>query len=88
MVLWRDVEPARSIKVNGRTPGIRYFVAFLFDGGAQADRVRERLGIEPARVLAANCSAILTFAGPAPAINTRLTFAHQGGGGAQCMLCI
>jgi hypothetical protein len=88
MVLWRDVEPARSIKVNGRTPGIRYFVAFLFDGGAQADRVRERLRIEPARVLAANCSASLTFAGPAPAINTRLTFAHQGGGGAQCMLCI
>jgi hypothetical protein len=86
MVLWRDVEPARSIKVNGRTPGIRYFVAFLFDGGAapMADRVRERLRIDPAQVLA----AILTSAGPAPAINKQLTFAHQAGGGAQCMLGI
>jgi len=91
MVLRRDVEPARvPIKVNGKTPGIRYFVAFLFDGDAapMADRARERLQIEPAQVLAANCSAILTSAGPAPAINKRLTFAHRPGGGAQCMLCI
>ena len=91
MVLWRDVEPARvPIKVNRRTPGIRYFVAFLFDGNAapMADRARESLRIDPAQVLAANCSAILTSTGPAPAINKRLTFAHQLGGGAQCMLCI
>ena len=90
MVLWRDVEPARvPIKVNRRTPGIRYFVAFLFDGNAapMADRARESLRIDPAQVLAANCSAILTSAWPAPAINKRLTFAHQGGG-AQCVVCI
>ena len=91
MVLWRDVEPARvPIKVNRRTPGIRYFVAFLFDGDAapMADRARERLWIDRTQILAANCSAILTSAWPAPAINKRLTFAHQPGGGAQCMLCI
>jgi hypothetical protein len=44
MVLWRDVEPARSIKVNGRTPGIRYFVAFLFEGGAAPRQIASGSG--------------------------------------------
>src|ERR1700704_4868790 len=90
MVLWRDVEPARvPIKVNGRTPGIRYFVAFLFDGDAapMADRARERLWIDRTQILAANCSAILTSAWPAPAptppTRTRVLPAPDRGGPAQ-----